>query len=66
MHSLTLDPDVVVNVLLEQVRGSRPPAPLEDALSRAERRLPLFVEGLKVDPVIRSRLGSQLPLKPRP
>lgn len=66
MHSLTLDPDVVVNVFLDQVRGSRPPAPLEDALSRAERRLPLFVEGLKVDPVIISRLGSQSPMEPRP
>ena len=66
MHSLTLDPDVVVNVFLDQVRGSLPPASLEDALSRAEGRLPPFVEGLRADPVIISRLGSQLPMGPRP
>lgn len=66
MHSLSLYPDVVAGVFLDQVHGSQPPASLEDALSRAEGRLPLFVEGLRADPVILSRLGSKQPGEPGP
>jgi predicted nucleic acid-binding protein len=55
-HSLSLYPDVVVDVFLCQVYESQPTASLGDALNRAHGRLPLFVEGLKADPVILSRL----------
>ena len=57
MHSLALLPDVVADVFLAQVAGSRPPTTLANALILAEGRLPLFVQGLRGDPVVISRLG---------
>lgn len=57
MHSLALFPDVVADVFLAQVAGSRPPTTLANALILAEGRLPLFVQGLRGDPVVISRLG---------
>jgi predicted nucleic acid-binding protein len=59
MHSLSLYPDVVVDVFLAQVDRAQPPTSLEDALCRASSRLPLFVEGLRADSVILTHLRSQ-------
>jgi predicted nucleic acid-binding protein len=61
MHSLSLYPDVVAGVFLDQAQASRPPTSLEDALDRAQGRLPLFVEALRADRVILSRLALLSP-----
>lgn len=57
VHSLSLYPDVVADVFLSQVDGSRPPTTVANALGRAEGRLPLFVHGLSGNPIVISRLG---------
>ena len=52
LHSLSLYPDVVVEVLLAQVDGSHPPTTVAHALCRAEKRLPSFVRELRASPVV--------------
>jgi hypothetical protein len=56
LHALSLYPDVVGEVFLAQVDGSQPSTTVANALSRAEKRLPSFVQGLRGDYTIISHL----------
>jgi hypothetical protein len=58
VHSLSLYPDVVLEVYFAHVRMAKPTTSVADALTLAEGRLPVFVECLRGHPTVRGLLGS--------